>query len=594
LLRTTDFDQAPAETLSNKSIFVTNGSVNINTGWTLFKSIVSFVPSLPTPGNSDVIFIQTSGSQNLQAGNGMNQIGNAFNVVGTLNRVVVGASVNIASNYVGQSSITTLGTVSTGVWNGTLISPQFGGSGISNPTTNNVLISTGASAFTLKANPASAFVGLTDTQALTNKTLTANTNTITARSLFVNSGAASVSTFVAPVPSIGQVLTANSTTTAIWQTPTIPTPSWSLTGNAGTNSATNFLGATDNQSIVVATNGIAGNNRLVVGNNGRLEPINGRASVFLGNGAGPVSGGSQNVFVGNAVGTVCTSNNNSGVGSGCLSSLLAGGENCGYGSNCLTALTTGNNNCNYGVSCMPSMNASSNTAFGFQTGFLTTGGSFNTLMGNQAGYSITNGINNICIGSSAGGTVSNYSNSILIGNVDAGISNVIRIGQPGTHNTNFQSGIRGVTPSINDSLPMYCNSVGQLTTLAPSYASTSVFNTTVVGPWASQLLTINFIKVGNVIQASFSNFGDFIITVSAQNITGSAVFPVGFRPTNNKYFPVMVFSDPSAGLIKLGLLTILTTGAYKIQPMSPSGLAPVTFGNPGQFAGFTALDVTYT
>jgi len=44
----------------------------------------------------------------------------------------------------------------------------------------------------------------------------------------------------------------------------------------------------------------------------------------------------------------------------------------------------------------------------------------------------------------------------------------------------------------------------------------------------------------------------------------------------------------------LGLLTILTTDAYKIQPMSPSSLAPVTFGNPGQFAGFTALDVTYT
>ena len=49
-----------------------------------------------------------------------------LNVVGTAGRITVSAdAVDIASTYVGQSTITTLGTISTGTWNGSVIASAY-------------------------------------------------------------------------------------------------------------------------------------------------------------------------------------------------------------------------------------------------------------------------------------------------------------------------------------------------------------------------------------------------------------------------------------------------------------------------------------
>jgi len=57
-----------------------------------------------------------------------------INVVGTLNKIVVDSNgVDIDTNYVGQSSINTLGSITNGIWNGTLIATSFGGTGASTP-----------------------------------------------------------------------------------------------------------------------------------------------------------------------------------------------------------------------------------------------------------------------------------------------------------------------------------------------------------------------------------------------------------------------------------------------------------------------------
>jgi hypothetical protein len=57
-------------------------------------------------------------------------------VSGTLNRITsTGGTtpvIDISASYVGQSSITTLGTIGTGTWQGTLISPTYGGTGVNN------------------------------------------------------------------------------------------------------------------------------------------------------------------------------------------------------------------------------------------------------------------------------------------------------------------------------------------------------------------------------------------------------------------------------------------------------------------------------
>lgn len=58
-------------------------------------------------------------------------------VSGTTNRLTASPTtgavvIDISASYVGQNSITTLGTITTGVWNGTLITGQYGGTGVNN------------------------------------------------------------------------------------------------------------------------------------------------------------------------------------------------------------------------------------------------------------------------------------------------------------------------------------------------------------------------------------------------------------------------------------------------------------------------------
>jgi hypothetical protein len=69
--------------------------------------------------------------------------GTVTSVSGTANRITStgGATpvIDISASYVGQASITTLGTVTTGVWNGTVVDVSHGGTGLSSATAYAVL-----------------------------------------------------------------------------------------------------------------------------------------------------------------------------------------------------------------------------------------------------------------------------------------------------------------------------------------------------------------------------------------------------------------------------------------------------------------------
>lgn len=83
-----------------------------------------------TLGTTVLTFTQFSGAGQITAGAGLTKTGNTLDVVGTANRITVNAdSVDIASTYVGQTSITTLGTIGTGTWQGTAIAADRGGTG---------------------------------------------------------------------------------------------------------------------------------------------------------------------------------------------------------------------------------------------------------------------------------------------------------------------------------------------------------------------------------------------------------------------------------------------------------------------------------
>jgi trimeric autotransporter adhesin len=135
--------------------------------------------------------------------------------------------------------------------------------------------------------------------------------------------------------------------------------SWNLTGNAGTNPSSNFIGTTDVQPLRFRVNNLWA---------GEIHPTSG--NVFLGLGAG------QSNTIGQS---------NTAVGEHALNANTEGKFNSAYGYYALAANTIG----------------SDNTANGYRTLYSNTTGSNNTANGHSALYSNTTGGNNTANGRSA-------------------------------------------------------------------------------------------------------------------------------------------------------------------------------------------------
>ena len=164
--RATDFDNLandlttplPGEVTGGAFTFVEDGDVNINTGfvltnkgepvlgtdalnWTLFSTSGSLIAGdgLVKSGYTLAVNVNnTTGGIEISddalqlksslAGDGLSYSNGVLTVGGTADRITVsGTTVDIASTYVGQTSITTLGTITTGTWNGTAIDETHGG-----------------------------------------------------------------------------------------------------------------------------------------------------------------------------------------------------------------------------------------------------------------------------------------------------------------------------------------------------------------------------------------------------------------------------------------------------------------------------------
>jgi len=117
-------------------------------------------------------------------------LGTVTSVSGTADRITVAtgtttAVVDIAATYVGQTSITTLGTVGTGTWNGTVIGAAKGGTGVANNAASTITIS-GSFGTTLTVTGTTAVTLPTSGTLTTLATVvsTANTYTAAQRSAF--------------------------------------------------------------------------------------------------------------------------------------------------------------------------------------------------------------------------------------------------------------------------------------------------------------------------------------------------------------------------------------------------------------------------
>lgn len=186
--RATDADTS-AKVTSGMFTFVEEGTTNADSGWVLTTN------NPITLDTTSLAFAQFSGAGQITAGNGLTKTGNTLNVgagtgivanaddialtgqalafhnlatngivartaagtvaartiTGTTNRITVtngdgvagNPTLDIASTYAGQSTITTLGTVTTGVWNATTIATTYGGTGLTTYTTGDMIYASG-------------------------------------------------------------------------------------------------------------------------------------------------------------------------------------------------------------------------------------------------------------------------------------------------------------------------------------------------------------------------------------------------------------------------------------------------------------------
>lgn len=125
LTRATDFD-TPSEIVPGSTVVVIHGTLYASTGWIETDTVIAV-------GTSPITFVEFAVT------------GTVTSVTGTAGRITVANPtttpiVNIDPTYVGQDTITTLGTIGTGVWQGTDIAVPHGGTGGGTFTINSLIL----------------------------------------------------------------------------------------------------------------------------------------------------------------------------------------------------------------------------------------------------------------------------------------------------------------------------------------------------------------------------------------------------------------------------------------------------------------------
>lgn len=207
---------------------------------------------------------------------------------------------------------------------------------------------------------------------------------------------------------------------------------WSITGNTGTSSATNFFGTTDDVDIVFKRfnirAGFIGNPNTSTGN---------KNTSFGANSLNAAGTGIRNTAIGtNVMPSNTTGQLNVSIGDQSMFSNLGGSTNTVIGVGALFSNTSGSENVAIGRQALTSANATANTALGFATLRQNASGINNVAIGHQAGYNET-GSNKLYIEMSTGvsGVDSSVDNALIYGEFDNRIvrtNGTIQVGNPAT------------------------------------------------------------------------------------------------------------------------------------------------------------------
>ena len=395
---------------------------------------------------------------------------------------------------------------------------------------------------------------------------------------------------------------------------------WSITGNSGTSSSSNFLGTTDAQAL-------------------RFK-VNNQSSGFIDYSASAITTiGYLASATGTATGTTAfgykaltlntTGQNNTAVGNNSVSKNTTGGSNSGFGYNTLANNVSGSNNTALGYRSLTTSTASNNTAGGYASLSANTSGSGNTAFGTNALLSNTTGTNNTAVGYGAdvvapasAGTLTNAtaigynakvgsSNTIILGGTAAAAVNVginttspaqkleisgtgstIRLGGIGSGNT-YNSASTTAASNI-----LYTNNAtGDIYSLPTVNSAFLVTNASGIPSWSSSALSGNAWLLNGNSGTSYSNYLGTNDNVSMRFRTNSiermildSLGNVGIGISNPSYaLSVLSSADPlylsgvqPTGAFSTDSLLTIYNGVVKKAPYSSlSGASWSLTGNNG-------------
>jgi len=326
LTRSTDADSS-AEVTAGMFCFVEEGSTLADTGWVLTT-------------NNPIVLNTTALT--------FTQFSGAGTYIGSSSITISGATISINATYVGQTSLTTLGTVTTGTWQATAVAAQYGGTGINGSTAaNGTLLIGNGSGYTLA----------TLTQG-TNMLITNGSGTITI---------ATASTVLTGTLVSGRVPFANGTQSLTDSSLFTFSVTTGLTAKLGSGASSTAFGTNAmNTSTTSTASSAFGANAL----------------------AGLLAGGPNDAF-----------------GQSALTSVTGGSRNAGFGNSAGSSFVNATDNTAIGYNALGSATGNFNTAIGANAAQSLTSGTANIFIGSTAGDSTANGTSGHFVAGSVGAPI---------------------------------------------------------------------------------------------------------------------------------------------------------------------------------------------